>query len=187
MKAEINEYLFLEFGVDGDISQVSDSWPFALALVGEFDGEAVFEFASEGEAFYAVRGRSLTYYPKDGFSIDDLRFQLRGSRWIAEHGPVDLNTSRGEHPVIPRVPERKAAIEALVRSFRPADPPAILEGLFLEKSKAYLALVRFSDEPVMHVLGDGFRVSDIPLSTTSRWRILSREVGRVLEDRRGGG
>ena len=30
LKRDVNGYLFLEFGVDGDESRVSEDWPFAL-------------------------------------------------------------------------------------------------------------------------------------------------------------
>jgi len=186
MKTEINEYLFLEFGGEGDISDVSETWPFVLTQVGVIGDDTVFSFSADGEEFYAISGQKLTFYQQDGFSVDDLHFQILGSRWIGERSPIDLNTSRGDHPVIPRAIERKAAIEALAQSLLRGGSLTILEGLFLEETKGYLALVHFSDESEFHVVGDGFTISGIPVTNASRWRILAREVGQSLAQMENG-
>ncbi len=180
MKRELNEYLFFEFGVEADEAQISDSWPFELKEVGAVEDEQVFEFESDGEEFFAIFGRSIRYEPKDGADLELLGRQIRGARWIGSRGPVDLATSRGEHPVIPMIPVRRSKIEELARSLGRAGDPKILEGLFLEESHEFLALIEFPGEEVVHVVGDSVRIPDIPKSPASPWKLLSRAIGNQI-------
>jgi hypothetical protein len=180
MKAELNEYLFHEFGSDGHTSQISESWPFPLTSVGVFDGEHFFEFEVDGEGYYAIYGTPIRMLKRDGTLTDILR-QIRGGRWIGRHNPVDLNTSRGDHPVIPRIPERRAEIERLAGIVKPGRSVRILEGLFLEESKEYLGLVQFGDEASVTVVGNSFCIPNISTGTISPWKILSRAIGEHIE------
>jgi hypothetical protein len=180
MKRELNEYLFFEFGIDGDESQVSDTWPFSLKDVGIVEDEHVFEFESEGEEFFAIYGHSIRNELKEGTDLQMLGNQIRGARWIGEHEPVDLSTSRGEHPIVPMIPIRRAKIQELAHSMGRSGNPEILEGLFLEQSREYLALVEFPGERVVHVVGTSFQILDIPKTSTSAWKLLSRAVGSRL-------
>ncbi|MBK8478134.1 MAG: hypothetical protein IPL39_18055 [Opitutaceae bacterium] len=177
MKRELNEYLFLEFGVEGTELQISESWPFELKEVGVVEGEHVFEFENDDEEFLAVYGRCLRFESKDGADLELLGRQIRGSRWIGARGPVSLSTSRGEHPVVPMIPERRTKIEELACGLGRTGVPQILEGLFLEKSREYLALVELPDEEVVHVVGSSIQIPDIPKSAVSAWKVLSRAVG----------
>ena len=62
LKTELNGYLFLEFGVDGDESRVSEDWPFELhELVRTYD-LAVFEFHQD-QAYFAVADERLNFLP----------------------------------------------------------------------------------------------------------------------------
>ena len=106
LKKEINEYLFFEFGVEGDESRISEEWPFILNKAGEIDGEEIFEFNSDNEAYYAIYGRRLRYLRKDG-TIDDLKIEFIGSSWIARQKPITLDESFGDHPKIPRAIDRR--------------------------------------------------------------------------------
>jgi hypothetical protein len=180
MRRELNEYLFFEFGADGEESQISDSWPFEFKAVGIVEDEHIYEFESDGEEFFAIYGRSIRYESKDGADLELLGRQIRGARWIGARGPVDLATSRGEHPVIPMIPVRRSKIEELARSLGRAGIPTILEGLFLEESREFLALVEFPGEEVVHVVGNSIRIPDIPKSPVSNWKTLSRAVGSQL-------
>lgn len=180
MKRELNDYLFDEFGVDGDRSGVSETWPFVLTEVASIDGAHFFEFESDGAPYYAIYGDSLRIISRDG-TLAEIKLQERGAKWIGSRGPIDLNTSRGEHPVIPLIPQRRARIEELAHELRAANEVKILEGLFLERTKEYLALVGFSGEDLVHVIGDNIRITDIPTSTLSSWKVLSRAIGAYIE------
>ena len=93
-KRGINEYLYCEFGEDGDDSRISEEWPFLLEKVGSFatdEGEAEVYFFSDDDEYYAVTRPALTYYPKAGMEPDHLRLQTLGSSWIARQDPVDLD------------------------------------------------------------------------------------------------
>ncbi len=182
MKAELNEYLFYEFGMDldGDPSRISDSWPFVLTPVGIFDDEYFFEFEADGEGYYAIYGRPIRMHSRDGTLAEILR-EIRGRRWIGERDPVDLDTTRGEHPVIPRLPERRAEIERLANAMRPGVSVRILEGLFLERSQEYLALVQFAGEGVVAVIGNSICIVNINAGTLSPSKVLSRAIGEHLE------
>ena len=87
MKRDLNEYLYFEFGMDEDVSSISDSWPFDLRQVGKVSDETIYEFESDGERFYAWCGRKLSFQPAYDFNLDDLRLQEKGSEWIAEGTP----------------------------------------------------------------------------------------------------
>lgn len=177
IKYELNEYLFFEFGVDGDEILISDIWPFDLMAIGEIEGESIFEFTTNNEPYYAIYGRSIRCEPKDGADLELLSYQIRGAQWIGSQGPVDLSTSRGEHPSIPLVPERRNCIETLARELGRKGNVKILEGLFLEKRREYLALVEFSGENIVHVVGSSIRILDIPKSKISPWKVLARAIG----------
>ncbi len=180
MKTELNGYLFCEFGCEGDVSDVREDWPFVLRDVGSVDGENIFEFSGDGEEYFAISGRSLSFERKDGADLAIFSRQRRGASWIGAQGPVDLQTSRGEHPTIPMIPQRKARIAELASALNRRGSMRILEGLFLEESRQYLALVKFSEEDVVHVVGDAMSILDIPELPISSWKILSRAVGSVI-------
>jgi hypothetical protein len=78
MKTELNGYLFLEFGFDGDESQVREDWPFVLSEVGSADGDHVFSFECDEEEYYAISGASLSFQRKDGADFALLQIQRRG-------------------------------------------------------------------------------------------------------------
>jgi hypothetical protein len=189
MKKELNEYLFLEFGLDTegeDISRVSNDWPFQLEQLDEIelpDGDTtyVFRFESDGELLYAIAGRSMTFFSSSGIDLPNLRRQILGSAWIADRSPIDLNTSRGEHLVIPRVPDRRKRIESLTRDLDPTRPFTILEGLFLESAREHLALVRFDGDDDAHVVVDKIRMKNIPFQEASPWRRLAIGIGTLIE------
>src|SRR5438477_374556 len=93
-KAQINEYLFYEFGVNGEESRVRDDWPFELEPLGEFHvGDEpidLYRFEDAGDAYFAVAGESLTFYPVDDMTPEQLVLQRVGGRWIRESEPIDL-------------------------------------------------------------------------------------------------
>ena len=63
LKKEMNEYLFLEFGLDGDESLISETWPFNLRTISESPDLTVFEF-HEDEPYFALVGESMNYLPQ---------------------------------------------------------------------------------------------------------------------------
>lgn len=71
LKVELNGYLFLEFDVDGDESQVSEDWPFELRKLVETSELTVFEF-HEDEPYFALAGDSLNFLSQAGMTVDDL-------------------------------------------------------------------------------------------------------------------
>ena len=180
MKTELNEYLFDEFGVEGDRTQLSEAWPFVLSETAVVDGEHYFEFEADGDRYYAIYGSSIRMRKKEG-SLSDMKLQERGAKWIGSRGPVDLNTSRGEHPVVPLIPQRRARIEELAQQVRSGTPVKILEGLFLERTREHLALIEFAGEDFVHVVGDHVCITGIPKSSLSAWMILSRAIGHYIE------
>src|SRR5262245_34166842 len=111
-KADINRYLFYEFGTAGDESQISENWPFTLRFVGMLDpggtdGE-VYEFSAGEDIYFAVTGDGLNFYPTAGMTIEDLRLQVRGARWIGRSNPIDSNTSRIGDDAVPPAMVRRA-------------------------------------------------------------------------------
>ena len=63
LEKEMNEYLFLEFGLEGDDSHISETWPFNLRKISESPDLTVFEFYDE-EPYFALAGQSLSYLPR---------------------------------------------------------------------------------------------------------------------------
>ncbi len=93
LKTELNGYLFLEFGVDGDQSRVSEDWPFELRKLVETSELTVFEF-DEDEAYFALADDGLNFLPQAGMTVDDLMLQQSGARWIGARDPIDLSVVR---------------------------------------------------------------------------------------------
>lgn len=189
IRREINEYLFHELGLDADADEggVSDSWPFALEAVGSIqtpDGDVeVFRFTDGDEAYFATAGSVLDVFPTGGMGFEDLRLALGGRRWIAERDPVDLRTSLPSDPRVPAGHERRSAIERLGAAALPAASGIrIVEGLFLRRTGAYLALVAHAESPDgVVVVGTGVTPMPIGFPDASAHRRLGWSVGRMLE------
>jgi hypothetical protein len=181
-KREINAYLTIEW--DLDVDEASDADPFELHPVGQAPntGHVVYSFADGDESFFAFSGPTVGFLPAAGMTFAQLRLQLLGAGWIADHEPVDLNTSRIGDPEIPSAVDRRAHIAAMIETAG-LDPATsrVLEGLFLTSSRRFLALVETSSGDV-HVLLDGVRLpnpSDAP--SASPWRRLSVAVGHAAD------
>ena len=184
LKTEINEYLFLEFGVDGDESSVSEDWPFKLRRLAETSDLTVFEFHDD-EAYFAVAGESLDFLPQAGMTIDDLLVQRSGSRWIGARDPVDLSTVRLGDPVVPSTKERRRRLEELAAENMPGEGAEILEGLFLGSEQRYLALFGTAnvEEAMIVGLPDTAPIF-VPFPQASPSRRLAWGVGQWLKNRR---
>jgi hypothetical protein len=193
MKRELNQYLFWEFGVgdlDADETKITDQWPFRLAEVLSFDHQGsaihIFRFEDKGDAYYAVYGRSLNFFPVAGFTPGAAKYQIIGSSWIGSRKPVDLTTTRGDDPVVPRLLDRRRRFEELAARFRPGTHFKILEGLFLEASREHLGLIEFEGDGKAQILGDRITMRNIPYAGASPWRRLSAGIGRLVVEGRLG-
>lgn len=184
-KRDINRYLYYEFGEDGDASEISEDWPFQLSVVGSFttaEGETeVFHFADDDQEYFAVAGRSLTYYPRGGMELAHLRLQSVGSSWIARQDPVDLNTSILAEDSVPPSVERRRHIEDIAGQHLGDAPFSILEGLFLRSTGKYLALVQPADNDKASIVGTNIVVRNIPFPSASPWRRLAVGIGNLVE------
>jgi hypothetical protein len=105
-----------------------------------------------------------------------------GSVWIGSRNPVDLDTTRGEHPVVPRLPERKKRFDELASALRPGMEFKVLEGLFLEATAEHVGLIQFTGEQCAHIVGDNITLRDIPFPDLSAWRRLSIGIGKLIEE-----
>jgi hypothetical protein len=193
MKRELNEYLSSEFGVgtaEGDQERVREDWPFVLQLAFSFDlyGEVthVFSFDYEAEAYFAVYGTSLNCFPQAGLDSEAFKHQLIGSSWIGSREPLDLDTSRGDDPVVPRIPERRQRFQHFAQSLRADAPYKILVGLYLVASQEYLGLIQFEGESEADIVGDRITMRNIPYPGLSPWRRLSIGIGKLVTDGRLG-
>ncbi len=139
LKTELNEYLFMEFGVDGDESRVSSDWPFDLNKLVETSDLTVFEFHAD-QAYFALAGESLNFLPQAGMTVEDLLVQHSGAKWIGARDPIDLSVVRLGDPSVPSTIERRRRLEALGAEALPGEVVKILEGLFLRSEHRYLAL-----------------------------------------------
>ncbi len=181
LKKELNNYLFLEFGVDGDESRVSEDWPFELRTLLETPDLTVFEFHDD-QAYFALADDSLNFIPQAGMSVDDLMLQRSGAGWIGARDPIDLSEVRLNDPTVPAGRDRRRHLESLGAATLPGKTVEILEGLFLGSNQQYLALFRVSgrEEAVVAGLPDTLPIT-VPFPGASSWRRLAWGVGRWLE------
>ena len=181
LKTELNSYFFLEFGVDGDESRVSEDWPFELRKLVETSELTVFEF-DEDEAYFALADDGLNFLPQAGMTVDDLMLQQSGARWIGARDPIDLSVVRLGDPTVPSGVERRRRLEALGSATMPGEAVNILEGLFLCSEQRYLALFGNSGEKEAVIAGlpDTPPIA-VPFPRASSWRRLAWGVGQWLK------
>jgi hypothetical protein len=181
-KRDINLYLFYEFGLDIDSNMderyVTEDWPFQLSST---ELSNVYEFTESDEAYYAITTPSLTFYPKAGMAAIDIQVQEQGAKWIGQHEPIDLNTTRIGDKHMPSVAIRRATIETLVSdSLGTYQPIQILEGLFLIKTGQYLVLFKYTQSEEVYILGSNIKVWQVKFPEASPWRRLAIGVGQML-------
>ena len=182
VRIELNGYLFLEFGVDGDESRVSEAWPFELRKLVETSDLTVFEFDADEEAYFALAGQSLSFLTQAGMTVADLLLQLTGADWIRAGDPIDLPAVRLGDPAVPSGPDRRRHLEALAEATVPGRSVEILEGLFLCGEQRYLGLFGRSGEDTALIGGlpDAPPIV-VPFPEASPWRCLAWGVGQWLK------
>jgi len=181
LKIEVNEYLFMEFDVEGDESKVSEGWPFELERLLEAPDLTVFAFQAD-EAYFALADESLNFLPQAGMTVDDLLLQRSGARWICARDPVDLSVVRLGDPDVPSTVERRRRLEALGADVFPGETVKILEGVFLGTEQRYLALFGRSATEDAAVAGlPETPAIPTPFPLASAWRRLAWGVGHWLK------
>jgi len=184
---EINEYLYYEFGVEGDESQVGENWPFSLYYVGTIDVSGrpiqIYEFSDGEDKYFAEVGDALNFYPTGGMSLEDLELAELGSLWISRHNPVDSNTSRIGDESVPTAITRRAVIKELIERALPARAGIrVLEGLFLRETGTYLVLVEDENSGEAFALGSGIDLHSVGFPEASAPRRLAYAVGEMLRE-----
>ena len=184
IERELNEYLFLEFGIEAEEeTSISDTWPFGLRRIGEIGDRVIFEFDDDDEPFFAIGEPYLDFLPKNGMTINDLALQFAGAEWIAAQDPVSLEESRPGDESIPSGLERRRALEELGREVT-GDPSAeILEGLFLRNGQKYLGLFRAPNE-FEAVIGGLDAPIYVGHDSCSAWRRLAWGIGQWINSQR---
>jgi hypothetical protein len=183
LRRQLNEYLFLEFGcgVEEPPPQVSADSPFALAYLGQISVVTppvfVFEFASDGEVFFAVVDPWLDFFPKAALELDDLADQYLGSTWIGAREPIDSSTSAIGDSRVPPAVERRQCLQILAEEHLGAGA-TVHEGLFLAKTGEFLALVQRDNEVL--AVGTSFPPTPVGFPAASSWRRLAIAVGQHL-------
>ena len=187
-KREINEYLFLEFGMDDedeDESQVGDDWPFVLQNVGAFGPPGrtteVYRFSDDGDEFFALAGPSLTFVPVAGMNLADLDQEERGLQWLRDQEPVDLETARLGDSRVPSGLDRQAAARKLAANIHP--DAAVLGGLFLIRRRENVVL---ASDPLRTgeavLIGEHLTPMTVGLSDASWYRRLGWAIGKLLAE-----
>lgn len=142
LRKSLNEYIFLEFGMDDegeDESKISEEWPFVFREVGRIPGLTVFEF-DDDKPYFAIAEPVRTFFPKAGMTFDDLLLQHAGAGWLDARELVDLSMSMPGNPRVPSGLERRKALQSLGATVLGGKDPEILEGLFLLNERRYLGL-----------------------------------------------
>jgi len=186
LKAQLNDYLFLEFGVEGDESRVSATWPFDLRELAVTPDLTIFEFHDD-EPYFALAGESLNFLPQAGMTVDDLIVQHDGARWIGVRDPVSLSEVRLGDSSVPSGVERSQRLQELGAATLQAGVVQVLEGLFLRRDQCYLALVRRAgdEEAVIAGLPTPTPIF-VPFPKASSSRRLAWGVGRWLRSQDAG-
>lgn len=185
IERDINEYLFYEFGMDGDNDEslISETWPFALKLVGDVEGRLVYEF-DEDEPFFALAKPTFNFLLKKGMSVGDLTLQFLGKDWIADQDPVDLSQSLLSDTSVPSGLERARALRTLGAQALGVLPEEvrILEGLYLRSKQCYLGLFSVSNTVEATIVGlDSLIHVNYP--EWSPWQRLGWGVGKWLRSK----
>lgn len=183
-KKDINEYLYYEFGIDGDKSFISGEWPFHLHSVGSLTlrGERTdyYEFTDGETDYYAQEG---FFFLKAGMTLEDISIQDLGQQWIDGQNPLDLNTTVIGDDQVPTTLERRYNIEALARKALGDNAVFnIVEGLFLRKTGSYIAILENSADGNAIVVGTDLNPITIGFPEASSYRRLSYALGKLLRD-----
>ena len=156
-RVELNEYLVRELGLDIDERrEITADWPFQLTWVRTLHGlhyEAeLFSFESDGEQWYGVSGDRLWFCSAAGLTPADIETEVNGSKWVADRGPVDLDTSviGGD---VPPLHERRDRIDRLVAQSGFAGCQ-VVEGLFLQASASLVVLIDSPDSEKRWLISD---------------------------------
>ena len=183
LKTQLNDYLFMEFGIDGDETSVSEGWPFELDAVLDTPDLAVFAFHADDEAYFAVADEALDFMPQAGMTVEDLLLQRRGAAWIAEREPVDLTVVRLGDPAVPSTSERRRSLEALAADALSGENVTILEGVFLAREQRYLGLFGTGADGKAVIVGlPEASPMHLPFPDASAWRRLAWGVGQWLKE-----
>jgi len=185
LRRSLNEYLFYELDVEGDLSQTSETWPFDLRLVGRTSDLTVFEFDND-EPYFAVAARSLNVMAQAGMTFEDLVLQHSGASWIDARDPVDLALSLLGEASVPSALERRRALQALGTEALSGRQVEILEGLFLRRERRYLGLFGLPGESDAFVVGLSPSPINVSFPGASVWRRLAWGVGIWLKGGAGG-
>lgn len=185
-KKDVNEYLYYEFGIDGEKSSISEDWPFHLHSVGflQLPGERVevYEFNDGEMDYYAQEG---FFFPKAGMTFDDLYLENLGKQWISEQRPVDLNTSIIGDDQVPTVIERRRNLEGLARkALGDSTVFNVSEGLFLRKTGSYIALLEIHAHNDAVALGTDLNPVLVDFPKATSYRRLSYALGKFLQDKK---
>ena len=184
IERDLNAYLFLEFGKEGEETSISETWPFKLRRLGEIGDRVIFEFDDGDEPFFAIDGPYRDFLGQDGMTFDDLALQFAGLEWIAAQNPVSLEESRPGDDSVPSGIERRRALEELGRDATGNPRAEVMEGLFLRNSHQYLGLfhVPNESEAVIGGLDTPIRVGH---ERCSAWRRLAWGIGQWSKSRQG--
>jgi hypothetical protein len=183
IRRRLNEYLFLEFGMDleADDSNISETWPFVLREVGRASDLIVFEFQDD-QPYFALAAPSLNFLPKAGMTFDDLLLQNSGAKWIGAHDPIDLSMSMPGDDTVPSGRDRRGFFDELGARALPGQEFEILEGVFLRTERRYLGL--FRADGATDAVAVGMPSSPnlaVAFPDASAWRRLAWAVGRWLQ------
>ena len=184
-KEELNEYLFFEFGLEGDQSSVSEDWPFKLnyfATIRQRGEEiSVYVFEAESEGFFAI-SPNCDFYPIAGMTAHDLQLQMNGSAWVGAREPITLETVFLGDDSVPSTKQRQAIISQLADKVLAEHRfYEILEGLFLKSTGMYVALIETGEKDGI-VLSDRFDPRRVGFPEASPWRRLSFGIGELLSE-----
>lgn len=187
-KREINEYLFLEFGIDDegeDESQVGDDWPFVLQHVGTIGPQGrtteVYRFSDAGDEFFALAGPALTFVYVAGMNLADLDQEERGLHWIGDQEPVDLDTARLGDSRVPSGLDRQSASKRLAATVHPE--AAVLGGLYLIRRSEHVVLASDPSRPGEAVLvGEHLLPTSVGFSDASWYRRAGWAIGKLLAE-----
>jgi hypothetical protein len=182
----VNEYLFMEFGLNSDRNPppISEEWPFRLDEAGTIGSKKFYSFTEDGASYWAFSGRVTGFWPKAEMSFEDLTVQERGRVWIAERDSVDLKTTIIGDDRVPYTWIRKGALELLAQTIPGVEPPILLEGIYLATTACYLALGQRGASNPAFVVGTEVTPFVVGFPEAIPWQRLAYGIGMLLHQGR---
>jgi hypothetical protein len=189
LSKNFNEYLFYEMGFDTDFSedQITENWPFTFSLFCTISYKTIqmniYEFTDE-EIHYLITDSPFSFMEKKSLTKNKLELFYIGSDWIGSNDPLGLEVAKIGYENIPDQNERRQCIKELINQKIGDQEYQLIEGLYMQKSKEYLAAIALNNQENLHLIGSRIYLRNIPLIDLPIHMRISIGIGQLVKDNR---